>query len=419
MAVSSAGRETVEVKETWGALAGLKVLDFTQSLAGPYGTQILADLGADVLKVEVVGVGDATRGAGPFHASDTQKRHAGYFHSVNRNKHSIALNLKDPASHEIVFDLLQEYDVVIENFRAGTMEKLGLSYEVLREKNPGLIYAAVRGFGDPRTGASPYASWPTLDVVAQAMGGISLVTGSDPDVPTKVGPGIGDIVPGMFLAIGTLAAVVHRDRTGEGQFLDVAMIDSILAISERIVYQRSFADVIARGTGNHQPFLAPFGIYPARDGYAAVAVQNQTYFNKLCKALDADDLLADERFASSDGRRLNRNALIDALSLHTARFTKAELMERLGGVVPFGPVYSMAEIAADPHFAVREMLPQLDIEDLAEPVTVAGVPIKMTGTPGGVHHPGPALGADTDEVLAGTGRSPEQIKALRERGVVG
>ena len=407
------------MKYDWGALAGLKVLDFTQSLAGPYGTQILADLGAEVLKVEVIGVGDATRRAGPFHASDTQRRHAGYFHSVNRNKRSIALNLKDPASHEIVFELIQDYDVVIENFRAGTMEKLGLSYEVLREKKPGLIYAAVRGFGDPRSGVSPYVSWPTLDVVAQAMGGISQVTGTDPATPTKVGPGIGDIIPGMFLAIGTLAAVVHRDRTGEGQFLDVAMIDSILAISERIVYQRSFGQVIASGTGNHQPFMAPFGIYPARDGFAAIAVSSQAYFETLCKSLDADDLLADERFASPDGRRIHRDELIATLSGHTSQFTKAELMERLGGVVPFGPVYNMAEIAADPHFAVREMLPEIEIEGLSEPVSVAGVPIKMLGTPGGVHHPAPALGADTDDVLAAIGRTAEVIGDLRTRGVVG
>ena len=409
----------VKVKEGWGALAGLRVLDFTQSLAGPYATQILADLGAEVLKVEVVGVGDATRAAGPYHPSDTERRHAGYFHSVNRNKRSIALNLKDPASHEIVFDLIQDYDVVIENFRAGTMEKLGLSYEVLKQRKPGLIYAALRGFGDPRSGESPYVNWPSLDVVAQAMGGINAVTGSDPAIPTKVGPGVGDIVPGMFLAIGTLAAVVHRDRTGEGQFLDVAMVDSILAISERIVYQRSFGNVIAGGTGNHQPFMAPFGIYPASDGFAAIAVSNQGYFNTLCRALDADDLLADERFDKPDGRRVHRNELIAALSAHTSRFTKAELMQRLGGVVPFGPVYNMAEIAEDPHFAVRNMLPEVEIEGLSEPLSIAGVPIKMMGTPVGVHHPGPGLGADTDAVLAAAGRTPEQIADLRAKGVIG
>jgi crotonobetainyl-CoA:carnitine CoA-transferase CaiB-like acyl-CoA transferase len=411
--------ECEKVKDSWGALAGLRVLDFTQSLAGPYGTQILADLGAEVLKVEVIGVGDATRAAGPYHPSDTHKQHAGYFHSVNRNKHSIALNLKDPASHEIVFDLIQDYDVVLENFRAGTMEKLGLSYEVLRERKPGLIYGALRGFGDPRSGESPYVSWPTLDVVAQAMGGLNNVTGSDPAIPTKVGPGIGDIIPGMFLAIGTLAAVVHRDRTGKGQFLDVAMIDSILAITERIVYQRSFGNIIAGGAGNHQPFMAPFGVYPASDGFAAIAVSNQNYFSILCRALDADDLLADERFNTPDGRRVYRDELIAALSVHTSRFTKAQLMKRLGGVVPFGPVYTMAEIAEDPHFAVREMLPEIQIEGLSEPLSIAGVPIKMQGTPVGVRHAGPSLGADTDAVLLAAGRTPEQIADLRAKGVVG
>jgi crotonobetainyl-CoA:carnitine CoA-transferase CaiB-like acyl-CoA transferase len=409
----------VTVNGSFGALASLRVLDFTQSLAGPYATQILADLGAEVLKVEVIGIGDATRAAGPFHPSDTEKRHAGYFHSVNRNKRSIALNLKDPESHKIVFDLLDEYDVVVENFRAGTMEKLGLSYEVLRERKPGLIYAALRGFGDPRSGESPYVNWPALDVVAQAMGGINAVTGSDPATPTKVGPGVGDIVPGMFLAIGTLAAVVHRERTGEGQFLDVAMVDSILAISERIVYQRSFGNVIASGSGNHQPFMAPFGIYPASDGFAAIAVSNQNYFNTLCKVLDANDLLADERFSTPDGRRIYRDQLIDSLSAHTARFTKAELMHRLGGVVPFGPVYDMAEIAGDPHFAVRNMLPEIEIEGVSEPLSIAGSPIKMQGTPAGVRHCAPMLGADTDAVLQAAGRTPDEIAQLRNKGVVG
>ncbi|MET0361417.1 MAG: CoA transferase [Sphingobium sp.] len=407
------------MQSAWGALSGLRVLDFTQSLAGPYGTQILADFGAEVVKVETIDRGDATRAAGPYLPGDTERRHAGYFHSVNRNKKSITLNLKDPASREIVFDLIQDYDIVVENFRAGTMERLGLSYEELRERKKDVIYAALRGFGDPRSGKSPYQEWPAFDVVAQAMGGMNAITGSDPDTPTKVGPGVGDIVPGMFLAIGTLAAVIHRNRTGEGQFIDVAMVDSILAISERIVYQRSFGDVIAKGTGNHQPFMAPFGIFPASDGFVAIGAANQPFFEKMCAALDADHLLTDERFSAPDGRRTNRDALIAALSAHTITITKAELMTRLGGVVPFGPVYTMADIAQDPHFAAREMLPELNIEGLPGGLSVAGVPVKMSVTPGGVHSPGPALGADTDAVLRAAGRSDEEIEALRARHVIG
>jgi crotonobetainyl-CoA:carnitine CoA-transferase CaiB-like acyl-CoA transferase len=397
----------------------LRVLDFTQALAGPYCTQILADLGAEVVKVETIGVGDATRAAGPYHPSDTSRKHAGYFHSVNRNKKSIAINLKDPESRSIVFDLIRSYDVVVENFRAGTMERLGLSYEELSERNERLIYAAIRGFGDPRSGKSPYLDWPAFDVVAQAMGGISAVTGSDPKLPTKVGPGVGDIVPGMFLAIGTLAAVVSRERTGKGQFLDVAMVDSILAITERIVYQRSFGGVIASGTGNHQPFMAPFGIFPASDGHVAIAASNQPFFEAMCGALDAGDLLADARFSGPDGRRENRVELIAELSRRTARLSKTELLRRLGGVVPFGPVYDMGDIAADPHFRARDMLPELNIEGVSEPLSIAGVPVKLSGTPAGVRRPGPALGADTREVLLAAGRTEQEIDELRVRGVIG
>jgi len=402
-----------------GALTGLKVLDFTQSLAGPYATQILADLGADVVKVETIGVGDPTRGSGPWHPSDPDRRHSGYFHSVNRNKKSITLNLKDPASHEIVLDLIKDYDIIVENFRAGTMERLGLSYEDLHARDERLIYAALRGFGDPRSGASPYADWPAYDVVAQAMGGICGVTGSDPQVPTKIGPGIGDIVPGMFLAIGILSAVVSRDRTGKGQFLDVAMVDSVLAISERIVYQRSFGQTIATGTGNHQPFMAPFGLYPARDGYVALCAANQSFFEVMCARLDAAELLEDPRFATSDARRGHRAELIAEMAGRTARMTKAQIMERLGGVVPFGPVYTMEEIAADPHFKARNMLPELAIDGIVEPVSVAGTPIKLSNTPGGVYTPGPDLGADTRDVLLAAGRSEEEIADLRARGVIG
>jgi crotonobetainyl-CoA:carnitine CoA-transferase CaiB-like acyl-CoA transferase len=399
------------------ALSGLKVLDFTQSLAGPYCTQILADFGAEVVKVEPVGHGDSTRAVGPFHASDAERRHSGYFHSINRNKKSLAIDLKAPAAREIVFDLIEQYDIVVENFRAGTMERLGLSFEELSARNPRLIYAAIRGFGDPRSGGSPYLDWPSFDVVAQAMGGINAVTG-DPSQPTKIGPGVGDIVPGMFLAIGVLAAVISRQTTGRGQFVDVAMVDAILALSERIVYQHSFGNVVARATGNHQPFMAPFGLYPARDGYVAIAAATQPFFNAMCRALDADDLLEDERFSSLEGRGVALKDVIEGLSRHTARFTKAELMERLGGLVPFGPVYTMADIAADPHFKSREMLPQINLPGVSDPLSIAGIPIKMSGTPGAIRMPGPELGSDTDAVLGEAGRTAEEIATLRAQGVI-
>ena len=203
-----------------GALAGLRVVDLTQMLAGPFCTMLLADQGAEVIKVEPPG-GDMTRRAAPYFADDEARHFGGYYQSINRNKKSISIDLKTADGKAIVRRLVKEADVLVENFRAGTMERLGLSYESLAELNPRLVYATVRGFGDPRTGASPYADWPAFDVVAQAMGGIMGITGPDREHPLKVGPGVGDIVPAMLLAVGVLAAVRHAERTGEGQFVDV------------------------------------------------------------------------------------------------------------------------------------------------------------------------------------------------------
>ena len=207
---------------SFGALSSIRVLDLTQMLAGPYGTMMLADHGAEVIKIEPP-KGDMTRNGGPFTESDTQRTHGGYFQSVNRNKRSVMLDLKSEEGKAAFLELVKSADAVTENFRVGVMDKLGLGYEVLREVNPKIVYGCLNGFGDPRTGASPYAKWPAFDVVAQAMGGIMAITGPDPQTPTKIGPGVGDIVPGMFLAFGVLAAVHKARETGAGQFVDVSM----------------------------------------------------------------------------------------------------------------------------------------------------------------------------------------------------
>ena len=224
-----------------GALAGLRVLDFTRALAGPFCTMLLADQGADVIKVEALDTGDGTRTMVPFPPEITDRRpYGGYFQSVNRNKRSIVIDLKSPQGKGLVRNMVRSVDVVVENFRAGVMEGLGLSYESLAEINPKLVYAAIRGFGDPRTGESPYSKWPAYDVIAQAMGGMMSITGPVDGVPTKVGPGVGDLIPATLSAFGILAAVLNANKTGEGQFVDVAMYDSILAFCERIVPQYSY-----------------------------------------------------------------------------------------------------------------------------------------------------------------------------------
>ena len=222
---------------------------------------VLADHGAQVTKIEPP-EGDVTRGAGPFRDGDNVRAVGGYFQSVDRNKRSICLDLKSEDGKRIFKELVRDADAVTENFRAGVMERLGLSYEVLRDINPRLVYGALRGFGDRRTGASPYHDWPAFDVVAQAMGGMMAITGPDPQTPTKVGPGVGDIVPGLMLGFGVLAAVHHARRTGEGQFVDVSMVDGVLAVCERMIWQHSVQGLTPGPEGNHHPFLCPFGMFP-------------------------------------------------------------------------------------------------------------------------------------------------------------
>ncbi len=401
-----------------GPLKGLKVLDFTQALAGPFCTQQLSDLGAQVVKVEALDGGDLTRGSGPFHEADPEHRYSGYFQSINRGKKSMAVDLKTAAGVDLVRRLIPDFDVVVENFRVGVMDRLGLSYEALAALNPRLVYAAIRGFGDPRTGKSPYMAWPAYDVVAQAMGGMMGVTGLSDGHPIKTGPGVGDTVPALYAALGVVSAVLHARQTGEGQFLDVAMVDAVLGVSERIVHQYSFGHQVPGPEGNHHPFLSPFGIYPAADGFVAIASPGDPFFRALCGALGATAMVEEADFATPKDRAANRTAVIERLSSLTCAFTKAELHERLGGVVPFGPVLDIDEIARDPHFAARQMLPAIDCPGFSEPMRIAGQPIKFAGTPASITRRGPDLGEDTVEVLREHGASNEDIARWRFAGAI-
>lgn len=405
-------------RQASGPLKGLRVLDFTQALAGPFCTQQLADLGAEVVKVEGLAGGDLSRGSGPFHEADPEHRYSGYFHSINRGKQSIAVDLKSAAGVEIVKRLVPEFDVVVENFRAGVMDRFGLSNEALSELNPKLVYCAIRGFGDPRTGKSPYVDWPAYDVVAQAMGGMMGITGLAGGTPIKIGPGVGDTVPGLYAALGIVSAVLHARATGEGQFLDVGMADAVLGVCERIVHQHAFGHQVPGPEGNHHPFLLPFGVYPAADGFVALACPNDHFFRALVEALGAPEILQDARFATPKARAQNRTEVIAQLAALTGGFSKAELQQRLGGRVPFGPVLSVAEIARDPHFAARGMLPELDFPGFPEPMPVAGQPIKFTKTPAAVCRRGPDLGADTEAVLLAHGASAADLARWRKAGAI-
>ena len=393
----------------FGALSDIRIIDLTQMLAGPYGSMVLADHGAQVIKVEPPGRGDMTRDA----AASSM---GAYFQSINRNKESVCLDLKTEDGKAALKALVRGADAVIENFRAGVMERLGLGWEVLREVNPRLVYGCLRGFGDHRTGASPYKDWPAFDVVAQAMGGIMAITGPDAATPTKVGPGVGDIVPGMMLAFGVLSAIHHARRTGEGQFVDVSMVDAVLAVCERMVWQHSSQGVVPGPEGNHHPFLVPFGMFPAADGHVTIAAHQEGFFDVLVECLEAPQIMADPRFTTRAARGKNRIALIAALGDVTRPFTKAQLTARLGGRIPFGPVLAIDEIEANPHFAAREMIVEVQQPDGA-PLRIAGVPIKLTLTPGGVRRRAPILGENTVARLREAGLTEAEIAGLIERRV--
>ena len=401
-------------KAVKGALDGVRILDLTQMLAGPYCTQMLADQGADVIKVEPP-EGDRTRHIGPFHAEDRVRAFGGYFASVNRNKRSIVLDLKKPDGRATFISLVQKADAVVENFRSGVMERLDLSYETLRAVNPKLIYATIRGFGDPRTGESPYVNWPAYDIVAQAMGGIISITGSDRDSPLKIGPGVGDLVPGLMTALGIVSALYSAGRTGNGQFVDVGMVDGILSLCERIVHQYSFTGEVPRPEGNRHPILSPFGLVPANDGWIAVGIgPSPEWWQQLCTIVGRQDLISDPRTATHNQRLANQDLVYSSIAEFTSRHSKADLTLRFGGIFPFAPVCDVADIFADPHFAARDMIVEIEHPGLDKPVRIAGIPIHMTETPGAVRRRAPLLGEDTIEILEEFGITPAAAGASAE-----
>jgi crotonobetainyl-CoA:carnitine CoA-transferase CaiB-like acyl-CoA transferase len=363
---------------------------------------LLADLGADVIKVEPP-MGDMTRFPGPFTEEDTERAYGGYFASVNRGKRAIVLDLKQDRDREALLRLAATVDVVVENSRPGVMDRLGVGYETLAAFNSKLVYAAIRGFGDPRTGESLYSDWPAYDIVAQAMAGLVSVTGNADGTVMKCGPSVGDIFAGTLGAVGLLAAVINARATGQGQFIDVAMYDAVLSLCEGAAYWYSYTGQVLRPTGNGHPIIAPFDVFPTRDGHCAIGCPSDGMFATLCQRMGRPELAEDDRFRRSFDRLVNRPALNDELIRWTTTKTTAEITELLGGDVPVGPVNDMAAIYDDPHVAARRMLVEVDQPDGSRPVTLAGQPIKMTKSYTGVRRRPPRLGEHTEEILAEAG----------------
>ncbi len=377
-------------------LKGLRVLDLSRMLSGPYCTMHLADHGAEVIKIEG-GSGDTSRGNGPFRDDDPAHDWAGYFVSLNRGKKSVQLDLKSPEGKAAFRNLALTADVIVENFRPGVMERLGLSYESLAAENQKLVYAAIRGFGDPRTGTSPYANWPSYDVVAQAMGGLMAMTGPDADTPTKTGPGVGDIFAGMIMAFGIMAALREAEATGKGQFVDVAMYDAMISLCERMVYMHDMTGVVPGPMGNGHPFLAPFGLFPAKDGHIALGIVDDAFWQRLAAIMGQPELGQDSRFETRAARANNTTALNHLVADWTRLHDKSDLTALLGGEVPYGPLNTIADITRDPHVAARGMLAEVPGPNTgAKPWTVAANPLRFGGHGHGPLSAPPALGADDD-----------------------
>lgn len=385
-----------------GPLAGVRILDLTHALAGPYCTMLLADLGGDVLKVEPAS-GDLSRTSGPYLPDDAKRDFGGYFQSVNRGKRSVVLDLKNPKDADLLRSLSAQSDILVENFTPGVMERLGLSYESLAQENPKLVYAALRGFGDARSGISPYQEWPAFDIVVQAMAGLMGITGNPDGTPIKVGPGVGDIFPGTLLALGVVSALYESRSSGTGQFVDVAMYDAVLSLCERIVYQYSYDGTIPKPEGNRHPLLSPFDIVPAEDGWVAIAAPNNNRWKLLCELIGRHDLAADPGLQTNEERVTRRDDVYRALAGWTGTRTIDEILTSLGGRVPVGAVRNAQEILADPHVEARGMAVRLEHPGSSRTVTVAGQPIKFSRTPAVPSRRAPLLdehGAEVREQFA-------------------
>jgi formyl-CoA transferase len=393
------------------ALANLTVVDLTQVMAGPFCCQLLGDLGANVIKVEPVGRGDATREATGHRLPNGE---SSAFVAVNRNKRGIAVDLRSASGRAAFHRLVRDADVVVESFRPGVTARLGIDYPALRAVNERLVYASISGFG--QTG--PYASRPGYDLIAQAMSGIMSVTGDADGTPVKSGVPVADLSAGLLCAVGILSALMSRTVTGRGQAVDTSLYDAALAMS---VWET--AELWATGEapgrlGSAHRVNAPYEAFPTRDGYLTIGANNDRLWTRLCAVLDRPDLLADPRFATNADRVRHRAELAAELSdTLSTQDTDEWVRVLLDAGVPAGPIRDYAQSCADPHTRAREMVVEMD-HPVEGRVRALGIPVKLSETAGAVRRPPPALGEHTDEILRGIGYTAEEIAALRAEGAV-
>ncbi|MGB4116712.1 MAG: CaiB/BaiF CoA-transferase family protein [Polaromonas sp.] len=393
-----------------GPLAGLKVLELGQLIAGPFAAKTLADFGADVIKIEPPVTGD------PLRKWRLLKDGTSVWWQVqSRNKRSLALDLKQPEAQDIVYKLALDADVLIENFRPGAMEGWGLGPEVLQEMNPRLIMLRISGYG--QTG--PYRDRPGFGVVAEAMGGLRHLTAEPGRVPVRVGVSIGDTLASLHGVIGILMALHHRNTSGMGQVIDVALYEAVFNCMESLLPEHSAFGAVRGPGGSALPGIAPSNAYLCNDGgYALIAGNGDSIYKRLMKTIDREDLGNDPALKDNAGRVARIAEIDNAIGQWTLQRSAAEALAALDAAsVPAGRIYTVADIAADPHYQARGMLQSMTMAD-GSALTVPGIVPKLSATPGGQYRNAPEIGEDTDEVLRGIGLSAAQIQALKDKGIV-
>jgi formyl-CoA transferase len=378
---------------THSALAGARVLDLTQVMAGPFCTMVLADLGADVIKVEPPGAGDQIRRSwgGQRPGADSPA-----FYALNRNKRSAALDLRSPAGLDSFLGLVEDADIVVENFRPGVTKRLGIDYPALSARNPALVYASISGFGQ----SGPYSQRPGYDLIAQAMGGAISVTGEPGGAPVKCGLPVGDLGAALFAGIGILAAYIHRPRTGEGQYVETSLYEAILAMSVWESTEYWATGHVPGPLGSAHRLSAPYEVLRTRDGHLAIGANNQRLWERLCEAVGRPELRGDARFVTNPDRMDNRPALIAELNaIFGTRDTGAWVEILLDAGVPAGPILNYGQIlGGDPHALARDMISEIDHPDAGR-LKVLGSPLKLSRTPAGIRRPPPLIGQHTEEIL--------------------
>jgi crotonobetainyl-CoA:carnitine CoA-transferase CaiB-like acyl-CoA transferase len=396
-------------------LSGIKVIELARILAGPWAGQVLADLGADVIKVERPGTGDDTRQWGPpFVTYQDGGRDAAYFHACNRGKRSVAIDFEKPGGRDILFRLLADADVLIENFKVGGLAKHGLDYDSVRKSNPRLIYCSITGFG--QTG--PYASRPGYDFMIQGMGGIMDLTGEADGSPMKIGVAYADIMTGLYAAIAIQSALIQRMATGEGAYIDMALLDTQAGVLANQAMNYLVSGKTPKRMGNQHPNIVPYRVFPASDGHIIIASGNDRQWQSVCAVLGVPELANDSRFASNAARIENRDALNELLDGLTAKRSRADLLEAFEAAgVPAGPINSVADVFADPQIVHRGMAQALPLDGGEVPSVRSPVMLNGEGMMAGTASP--RLGEHTREVLEESGLSKTAIANLLAEKVTG